>query len=1310
MTKTKILVILFGLLWQSSQAQSSGRAEGGSDRLSGAGHPEIGRPFLTYYSPQQYGAAAQVWAFAQDARGVFYVGNGGGLLEYDGARWRLIRTPGNVIVRDVARGDDGRIYVGAVGNFGFLAPDANNQLQFVSLVDYIKQEDRAFQDVYSINPTRDGIYFLSRECLFRFTRADASGNGGKNSGSSGETWKVRVWKPRTRFRNAFDVYGTYYVRELGVGLLRMVGDALEKVPGSEVFANDGVRLMLPYSGRGKQEKKILVGTGTQGLFLMDDSGFVPFRTEADSLLRRLVPSRGAVLQDGTFGLGTAGGGFVILDRNGMMRGYLDRTSGLPVDGVLNVFVDGTGTVWLGLQSGICKVESPSPLSRFDASSGLSGAVNDIVRHKGILYLATIQGIYYLEPGSASFKLITGLPGGTANAAWCLLPIGDTLLAALTAGIYTIDGTEASAIRQDLSGSYSPFVLHRSRQDGNRVFVGFIDGLASMRLNASGRWVDEGRIAELPVIRNIVEPEPGTLWLGTESNGILRVRLAAGSLHNPRIERFGRAQGLPGDGGASVHMVAGRLVFTTKEGVRGFDEKSARFVPFPMFDVVSFGGSPEEHCVEEDRNGNIWINFGRETALLRRQTDGPYLADKAPVQRFADSAAMNIYPEPDGIVWFGLSDGLVRYDPSVVKNYEADYSALISRVMVGEKTLLYGGAGSSAALDRIRQLAYRNNALRFEFAATSYDNSTDNQYQSVLEGFDEMWSDWNSDNKRDYTNLPPGDFRFRVRARNLYMHESSEAVYKFTILPPWYRTWWALSFYALILIAGVLATDRIQRRRLILKERERSLLRETKLRAETAEAQTKALRADNERKKNIESLSEIGKQITASLDFETIFHNLYQHVNQLVDATVFGVGIYHPDTQQIEYRMAYEEGKHYAPYTRDTSDKGQLPVWCIENRQPVFINDVTVEFSRYIGKHDASRSRLENGSVSAEPLSLIYLPLIAQDRVLGIITVQSFRKDAYTEYHLNILENLAAYTTIALDNANAYRRLNTTLDDLQATLARLKSTQEQLVVQEKLASLGALTAGIAHEIKNPLNFVNNFAELSVEILQELREEMERYKSTLAEADCGQIESLVGNLETNARKISEHGRRADSIVRSMLLHSRGQKGDRQATDINAVLEEYLNLSYHGMRAKDATFNIALERAYDSSVGDVEVVPQDLSRVFLNILNNACYAVSEKRKQLGNGAPYKPTLSVRTLNLGGRIEVRIRDNGTGIPPEVREKIFHPFFTTKPTGHGTGLGLSISHDIIVQEHGGELEVETEPGKFTEFIIRLPREKRPAA
>jgi signal transduction histidine kinase len=301
--------------------------------------------------------------------------------------------------------------------------------------------------------------------------------------------------------------------------------------------------------------------------------------------------------------------------------------------------------------------------------------------------------------------------------------------------------------------------------------------------------------------------------------------------------------------------------------------------------------------------------------------------------------------------------------------------------------------------------------------------------------------------------------------------------------------------------------------------------------------------------------------------------------------------------------------------------------------------------------------------------------------------------------VNILRNLATYATIALENADAYRRLNGTLD-------RLKATQEQLVVQEKLASLGALTAGIAHEIKNPLNFVNNFAEISAELADELRQELRRVADRLDPADLETLDALAADLQLNARKITEHGKRADSIVRGMLQHSRGQSGERQPTDVNALLEEYVNLSYHGMRAQDSSFNITVERDYDPSVGTIDAVPQDLSRVFLNVVNNACYATREKQRSSGGSGrtAYVPTVSVRTRNLGDSIEVRIRDNGNGIPPEIRDRIFDPFFTTKPTGQGTGLGLSISHEIIAVQHHGTLDVESSPGQHTEFVIRLPR------
>ncbi|GEM_PF-2755701 len=275
--------------------------------------------------------------------------------------------------------------------------------------------------------------------------------------------------------------------------------------------------------------------------------------------------------------------------------------------------------------------------------------------------------------------------------------------------------------------------------------------------------------------------------------------------------------------------------------------------------------------------------------------------------------------------------------------------------------------------------------------------------------------------------------------------------------------------------------------------------------------------------------------------------------------------------------------------------------------------------------------------------------------------------------------------------------------LAKALDDLKATQTQLVQREKLASLGQLTAGIAHEIKNPLNFVNNFAALSVDLAAELHEELFSNDASFETAKRATIESLLADIQHNAEKINLHGKRADNIVKSMMQHARGSSGQREATDINHLLDEAVKLTYHGMRAIDASFNIKIEKNYEASIGKLEIVPQDMSRVFLNILNNACYAAHQKKKT--NGDDFSATLLVSTKNLGDKAEIRIRDNGNGIPAEIRDKIFNPFFTTKPTGQGTGLGLSISYDIIVQEHRGEIEVETEEGKFTEFVVRLPRQ-----
>jgi len=282
------------------------------------------------------------------------------------------------------------------------------------------------------------------------------------------------------------------------------------------------------------------------------------------------------------------------------------------------------------------------------------------------------------------------------------------------------------------------------------------------------------------------------------------------------------------------------------------------------------------------------------------------------------------------------------------------------------------------------------------------------------------------------------------------------------------------------------------------------------------------------------------------------------------------------------------------------------------------------------------------------------------------------------------------------------------DAAETALRELQAAQASLVHAQKMAALGQLTAGIAHEIKNPLNFVNNFAGLSVELLDELKEAAGEAIGTLDAGKRTEILETIRMLTGNLERIAEHGRRADGIVRGMLQHSRGSSGDWQATDLNALVEESLNLAYHGARAQDQNFKVALELDLDSKLAPIEVVSQDVSRVLLNLISNGFYAVTRRSREV-DGA-FRPELRIATREFGEGVEIRVRDNGVGIPPEHCEKLFQPFFTTKPTGEGTGLGLSISYEIVTQQHGGTISVDSEVGDFTEFTVRLPRRGRAMA
>jgi signal transduction histidine kinase len=327
-------------------------------------------------------------------------------------------------------------------------------------------------------------------------------------------------------------------------------------------------------------------------------------------------------------------------------------------------------------------------------------------------------------------------------------------------------------------------------------------------------------------------------------------------------------------------------------------------------------------------------------------------------------------------------------------------------------------------------------------------------------------------------------------------------------------------------------------------------------------------------------------------------------------------------------------------------------------------------------------------------ALLVAPLLRGKDVVGMLVIRRRNPGAFQPNTVDLIKTFAAQSAVAIENARLFQSVQTSLENL-------RTTQDRLVQTQKLASLGQLTAGIAHEIKNPLNFVNNFSGVSAELIDELQETLGKVKvdpNTLAE-----ITELTSTLRDNLDKVVQHGKRADAIVKNMLLHSREGSGEHRPVDANALVEESLNLAYHGARAESQGFRINMQRSFDPAAGQVDVFPQEITRALLNLISNSFYAAT-KRKEHDDRDGYEPTLTASTKNLGDRVEISIRDNGTGIPPEVRDKMFNPFFTTKPTGEGTGLGLSISHDIIVKQHAGSIEVDTEPGEFTEIRIILPR------
>ncbi len=1057
---------------------------------------EAGMPIITNYTTRIYKGHPQVWSIIQNDEGLMFFGTSSGITVYDGVNWRQIKTSqglGSFNVRSMAKTPDGRIWYGTIGNIGYLETDSLGKYKTVSLAHLIPKEHKDFNDIWSIHYSGDHIYFQARETIFRLDSKE-----GKKDRS------IKVWKPESEFMYAFYQNGIYYAHQVDKGLFKLIDDEFRLIAGSEFTGKSRMQVMLPYPGEETNKDKFMGSNFEGGFFLYDGKSFKSYPTKFDGHLSNARVYKGGLLSNNQMAISLvgAGGGLILSDQQGKVYNLINSKSGLQDESIYAIYQDRSGMLWLGLDNGIAKMELNSPITTFTQQSGLNSGVLSILRANDILYVGTPVGLYAFDTTERKFNLVNGV---SPAQIFSLRKSGDDVFVA-GERVALLRNNKVQNLQAGLSAGFNAVSLLLSKNHPGILYTGGVNGV-SVFINTDDKntpWHFAGYFPNTSKeIWTLSEDEDGTLWCGTQNSIVYRVKPLVdenGKIDIARsdVKTYGPESGLQNAPG-SVFSIKRKSYFPSLGMMLTFNANKDRFEPDSTFGRIPENITlTEDFILVEDSMGRVWMPLGNKIRLATPKPGGGYLLEDDLFNAFPWENITTIYPEKNGLVWLGSGQGLIRLDERVKKKTEQKFAVILRQVSTGKDTLSHLDA---SALNP--SLKHQRNSLRFTYAAPFFEQEDRTVYQTMLDGFDKEWSEWDKNSYKEYTNLPSGKYTFRVRAKNNYNTISEEAKYAFSILPPWYATWWAYALYLAIAALLVYLVDRFQRKRLQAIERNRTRDREL--------------------------------------------------------------------AQAKEIEKAYNE---------------------------------------------------------------------------------------------------------------------------------LKATQNQLVQSEKMASLGELTAGIAHEIQNPLNFVNNFSEVNTELIDELEHELKNQNYAEAEA-------LAKDIRENEKKINHHGKRADAIVKGMLQHSRTSTGQKEPTDLNALADEYLRLSYHGLRAKDKSFNANFDADLDPTLGKVNVIPQDLGRVILNLLNNAFYAVTEKKKM--DLAGYQPKVNISTKKLNHRagrgelVEIRVSDNGNGIPRNVMDKIFQPFFTTKPTGKGTGLGLSLSYDIITNGHSGELKVETKEGEGTTFIIHLP-------
>ena len=779
-----------------------------------------GLPFIKNFTPQDYGEHIQNWAILQDERGIMYIGNVNGVMEYDGERFRLIEMPNKTTSRFLEIDENNRVYVGTVGDFGYLKPNKKGETEYVSLVPKLDEKHKDFKDVWDIKTVGGSVFFITYKKIFRYSKDT-----------------IQVWDTKKKFTGSFILNDTFYVNEEKEGLLKFEENKLTQAPYSHLFKN---KYFFTYGIKFSTQKAMFSSSNKLYLYnpnsSTEENAITRFQTEVDEQLEKGEVYTLHKASENKIIIGTLSNkGVYIIDTNGRRLQKMNNKLGLQKGSIFDITTDKEGNAWFAMSYGFAKAEISSSITFWNEQLGLDGTVEDIIKYNDTIYIATHQGFYYLDKQGNIHQL-----GNFKQQTWDFLifrepndPEKTRLLATGRDIIFEIKNNKLHPLWNIKDGS-TTFSLYQSKKKSNILYAGLINGIVGIKYQ-NGEFTDEIQLTDIyNNVRSITEDNENNLWLGLFREGAVKIELNDKGTKAIKEKLYDQDDGFRSTKNILIYPFNNRLIFATAKGFHKYDHEKDRFIPDSTLGESFGNGSRDVFNFQEMEDGTVWCSgLNNKTGKIGRGTpkeDGGYSWEYKKFRRIPNMMVLAFYAEENGHAWIGGSEGLYHYKPEK-KHKKAEFPTLIRKVTIGKDSLIFAGnahktfqndtfATFKPEIKIDENIPYNSNTVTFHFAALSYKNIDENKYSFYLEGYEDKWSDWTENSLKQYTNLREGDYTFHVKSKNSYGTEGKTMRYKFSIAPPWYRN--TLAYIAYIIIAVLLFYLGIVINTRRLKEKNRKL--------------------------------------------------------------------------------------------------------------------------------------------------------------------------------------------------------------------------------------------------------------------------------------------------------------------------------------------------------------------------------------------------------------------------------------------------------------------------------------------------------